>query len=71
MKYGYKDFKKSADSILEKIDYTPEIAIVLGSGLGPLAREIEDPVEIDYADIPNFLLSTVGGSRRETDSGHT
>ena len=61
MEYGYTDCKKSADWILEKIDYTPEIAIILGSGLGPMTREIEDPVEIDYADIPNFLLSTVEG----------
>ena len=59
MQFGYTDFKKSADSILEKIDYSPEIAIILGSGLGPLAREIENPVEIDYGDIPNFLISTV------------
>lgn len=59
MQFDYTDFKKSADSILEKIDYSPEIAIILGSGLGPLAREIENPVEIDYGDIPNFLISTV------------
>lgn len=59
MQFGYTDFKKSADSILKKIDYSPEIAIILGSGLGPLAREIENPVEIDYGDIPNFLISTV------------
>lgn len=59
MQFSYTDFKKSADSILEKIDYSPEIAIILGSGLGPLAREIENPVEIDYGDIPNFLISTV------------
>lgn len=59
MQFGYTDFRKSADSILEKIDYTPEIAVILGSGLGPLAREIENPVEIDYGDIPNFLISTV------------
>lgn len=59
MQFGYTDFRKSADSILEKIDYTPEIAVILGSGLGPLAREIENPIEIDYGDIPNFLISTV------------
>ena len=37
----------------------PEIAIVLGSALGPFAASIEDPVTVDYGDIPNFLISTV------------
>jgi purine-nucleoside phosphorylase len=38
---------------------TPEIALVLGTGLGGLARRIERPVAIDYADLPGFPLSTV------------
>lgn len=59
MPYTYDYFQKSADFLREKVDYTPEIAIVLGSCLGPFAQEIENPVVIDYADIPNFLLSTV------------
>ncbi|PID91930.1 MAG: purine-nucleoside phosphorylase [Bacteroidetes bacterium] len=59
MDYSYAAFQKSADFILGKIDFTPEVAIVLGSCLGPLAGEIEHPVEIDYKDIPNFLVSTV------------
>lgn len=59
MEYTYEYFKKSADYILDKIDFKPEIAIVLGSCLGPLAEEIENPVVIDYKDIPNFLVSTV------------
>ena len=37
----------------------PEIGIVLGSALGPFAAAIEDPVTVDYCDIPNFLVSTV------------
>ena len=37
----------------------PEIAIVLGSALGPFADSIENPVTVDYRDIPNFLISTV------------
>ena len=51
-------YKKSADYVRSKIDFEPEIAIILGSGLGKLADEIEDPVEISYKDIPNFLVST-------------
>lgn len=59
MDYNYGYFKKSADYILSKIDFKPEIALVLGSCLGSLAEEIENPVVIDYKDIPNFLITTV------------
>ena len=38
-----------------------EVGMVLGSGLGSLADEIENPVVIKYKDIPNFPLSTVPG----------
>lgn len=55
----YAYFQKSADFLREKVDFTPEIAIVLGSCLGPFAQEIENPVAVDYKDIPNFLVSTV------------
>jgi purine-nucleoside phosphorylase len=39
----------------------PEIAVVLGSGLGALAEELKDSVVIPYADIPNFPRSTAIG----------
>lgn len=35
--------------------------LILGSGLGPLAEEIENPVIIRYEDIPGFPVSTVEG----------
>jgi purine-nucleoside phosphorylase len=38
---------------------TPEIGIILGTGLGKLADEIEKEVEIDYEEIPHFPISTV------------
>ena len=39
----------------------PKTAIILGSGLGELASEITDAVEIPYEEIPNFPVSTVEG----------
>jgi purine-nucleoside phosphorylase len=65
MKFSYDFFKKSADYILDKIDYKPEIAMILGSSLGGLADEIEDKVLIKYTEIPNFLTSTVEGHAGE------
>jgi len=39
----------------------PEAGIILGTGLGALATKIENSLEIDYRDIPNFPVSTVEG----------
>ena len=50
--------QRQLDFIKTKTDFTPEIAIVLGSGLGGLADEIETVCTIDYRDIPGFPVST-------------
>ena len=39
--------------------FQPETGIILGTGLGGLAREVDVEYEINYADIPHFPLSTV------------
>ena len=44
-----------------QLPFQPEIAIILGSGLGPLGKEVENPMIIDYANIPHFPVSTVVG----------
>ena len=41
----------------------PQIGLILGSGLGDMADAIEDPVVIDYHDIPHFPVSTVPGHK--------
>ena len=45
--------------IRQRFTATPDVALVLGTGLGALAAQIETDAVIDYADIPNFPLSTV------------
>lgn len=52
-------FQKSADYVMSIIKDKPEIAIILGSGLGDFVSKIKNPIEIKYDDIPNFLVSTV------------
>ena len=58
MEYTYEYFQKIAHFLKTKVDYTPELAIILGSCLGPFAEQIVDPVVVDYKDIPDFLVST-------------
>lgn len=45
----------------ERLPFEPEVALILGSGLGDLADEIENPIRIKYNDIPHFPVSTVEG----------
>ena len=59
MDYDLDYFRKSTDYVRSVINDEPEIAIILGSGLGDFASRIENPIEIRYEDIPNFLVSTV------------
>lgn len=53
--------REAKDFIREVTDFKPEVALILGSGLGTLAEEIEEPVNIDFAAIPHFPISTVVG----------
>ena len=47
--------------IRSKTDLQPSIALILGSGLGPLGDAVENPVVIPYGDIPHFKVSTAPG----------
>ena len=55
----YEIAMESASYIESKIPCRPEIAVILGSGLGVLADDMENTIEIDYRDIPNFPRTTV------------
>ncbi|MBU2906988.1 MULTISPECIES: purine-nucleoside phosphorylase [Arenibacter] len=54
-----KLLKESTDYLIGKGFEAPEIGIVLGTGLGKLADEIENPIEAHYNHIPYFPLATV------------
>ncbi len=53
--------KETAEYIRAKFPAQPQVAIVLGSGLGALAGALEDAVTLPYAEIPNFPVSTAPG----------
>lgn len=57
----YTKINEATSFIQSKFNKPIDIAIVLGSGLGPLADEIENPLVIDYKEIPHFPVSTLAG----------
>lgn len=59
--YSYDEYKQAADYIRDKTKHQPNIALILGSGLSPLAEEIEAADQIPYQEIPHFPHSGAPG----------
>ena len=59
----YEKLIRCYESVKEKIDFQPEVAIVLGSGLGDYADRIEQVATLDYKDIEGFPVSTALGHK--------
>jgi len=51
--------EEAAAVVRERFGKRADVALILGTGLGRLAAEIETPVSVDYGEIPYFPLSTV------------
>ena len=60
---AYEKLQKCLACVREKTDFVPDVALILGSGLGALADEIETVATVDYHDIEGFPVSTVAGHR--------
>ncbi len=58
-----KKLERCVASVKEKVHFKPEIAIVLGSGLGSYAEEIQVEETLDYSEIEGFPMSTVAGHK--------
>lgn len=56
-----EQIKNTAAHIQSRVDFQPEIGIILGTGLGGLVKEIAIRHTIAYEDIPDFPVSTVEG----------
>jgi purine-nucleoside phosphorylase len=63
MNHVYEKLQNCLKSVREKTDFVPEVALILGSGLGEYAEEIEVTATIDYKDIEGFPISTVAGHK--------
>ena len=57
----YEKLEACVKAVREKTDFVPDVALVLGSGLGNYAENIKIETEISYSDIPGFPVSTVPG----------
>lgn len=60
---AYDKICRCLDCVKKKIDFKPQIALVLGSGLGAFADEIEVAGTVDYSEIEGFPTSTVIGHK--------
>lgn len=59
----YEKLAGCLDSVRARTDFKPEVALILGSGLGDYADEIQIEQTIDYTDIKGFPSSTVAGHK--------
>ena len=55
------ELDRAAEAIRDRTPLRPELAVVLGSGLGAFADELDDAVEIPYGEIPGWPASTAIG----------
>ncbi len=60
---AYEKLQRCVACVRENTDFVPDVALILGSGLGALADEIDAVAAIDYHDIEGFPVSTVAGHK--------
>lgn len=64
MEFTFAQYQESARLIQERLNgFVPQVAMVLGSGLGYLGDQVEEPVIVPYGDIPHFKTSTAPGHK--------
>ncbi len=63
MNENYEKLMKCFDCVKEKISFKPELALILGSGLGDYADTMDVRETLDYHDIEGFPVSTVPGHK--------
>ncbi len=64
-----KQYKQAA-SYIENLAGKAKIGLVLGSGLGGYEKKLDNPVIINYKDIPDFPVSTVEGHKGQLAIGN-
>jgi xanthosine phosphorylase len=63
-------YREAASVIVERAGFEPRVGVVLGSGLGAVAEAVNDPVRIDYGELPGFPRPSVEGHGGSAVLGH-
>ena len=64
MTYTMEQYRASAEAVRARLGtFVPKVDMILGSGLGFLGDEVENPIAVDYRDIPHFKASTAPGHK--------
>ena len=66
----YEKLMRCYESVRKQVDFTPQVALVLGSGLGDYAESIRVEATLDYHDIEGFPVSTVPGHKGQFIFGY-
>ncbi len=62
--YTYEQYQESAQALRERLNgFRPRVLVILGSGLGALADEVENPVAVPYDQVPHMKHSTAPGHK--------
>ena len=65
--YTYQQVQESAQALREKLSgFQSEVLLILGSGLGALADEVESPIAVPYSEVPHMKRSTAPGHKGRT-----
>ena len=62
--YTFGQYQESAKMLQERLNgFQPRVLLILGSGLGALAEEVENPIAVPYAQVPHLKHSTAPGHK--------
>ena len=70
MENQYEKVTVAQNYLINHLENIPELAIILGTGLGSLANQIEEAIHIPYRNIPHFPVSTVPSHAGELITGY-
>jgi purine-nucleoside phosphorylase len=70
MTNAYEKLQNCFQSVSARIDFKPDVAVVLGSGLGDYADEVDVRATLDYHEIEGFPVSTVSGHKGQFIFGY-
>ena len=60
--YTMEQYRESADTLRKRLgDFVPQVLVILGSGLGELGGQVENPIVVPYEDVPHMKRSTAPG----------